>query len=618
MTNHGSDNHKSNIFRVISTKRRAPHLSLGAKASALLFVATGAILADTAITQSVAPKAIASSKKLAQFVVPTTNEPTSTPTPSPTLSPSPLPTTSPSPSPTPTPSPTLSPSPSPTLSPTQTTPTTPSTNQVPATTTVIYVNPQTGTDSAGAGSTAAAPYRTITYALSQAQPGTAIQLAPGNYSSETGEVFPLTIRQGVTLRGDDASKGQSIIITGGGEYVSPTFARQNVTVRAENNSAISGVTITNPNTRGTALWIESTNPTVTNNTFIESNRDGVFVTGAANPKIEANVFSKNGGNGISVARSAQGEIRNNTFQDTGFGLAIGGASSPLVAENQIKENQDGIYISESARPILRSNVIENNKRDGIVATVNAQPDLGTAESTGNNIIRSNERYDVYNATRGNTLLAVGNTLDAKRTSGRVNLVAPQFAFSDVQGLWAQPYIAALASREIIAGFPDGTFKPNEPVTRAQFAAIVSKAFAPTPQRQAQEFNDVNRNFWGYQAIQTAYRGGFVAGYPGGAFQPQQQIPRVQALVSLANGLNLRADNPNVLVAYADASQIPSYATDAVAAATQRQLVVNYPSPNQLNPNRPATRAEVAAFVYQALVNSGRAQEIASPYLVRVP
>ncbi|PPS45430.1 DUF1565 domain-containing protein [Chroococcidiopsis sp. TS-821] len=592
MTNHDSHDRQSNISRVISTSR-ALHLPLGAGLSALFLVATGAILGNSAI---------ASSKKLAQFVVPTTNAPIPTPT------------TSPTPSPTPT----SLPSPSPTLSPTQTTPTTPSTNQVPATTTVIYVNPQTGTDSAGAGTTAATPYRTITYALNQAQPGTAIQLAPGTYSSETGEVFPLTIKQGVTLRGDEASKGQSIVITGGGQYVSPTFARQNVTVRAENNSAISGVTITNPNTRGTALWIESANPTVTNNTFINSNRDGIFVTGNANPKIEGNVFSKNGGNGISVARSAQGEIRNNTFQDTGFGLAIGGASSPLVADNQIKENQDGIYISESARPILRGNAIENNKRDGVVATINAQPDLGTAESAGNNIIRNNERYDVYNATRGNALLAVGNTIDAKRTSGKVNLVAPQFAFSDVQGLWAQPYIAALASREIIAGFPDGTFKPNEPVTRAQFAAIVSKAFTPTPQREAQDFNDVSRNFWGYQAIQTAYRGGFVAGYPGGAFQPQQQIPRVQVLVSLANGLNLRADNPNVLSTYADASQIPSYATDAVAAATQRQLVVNYPTPNQLNPNRPATRAEVAAFVYQALVNSGRAQAIASPYLVRVP
>lgn len=509
------------------------------------------------------------------------------------------------------------------------TPTTPTqTNQTPANTpanaTVIYVNPATGTDSAGAGNAEAASYKTITYALKQAQPGTVIQLAPGNYTSETGEVFPLVIPQGVTVRGDETTKGQNIVVTGGGRYVSPTFARQDVTVQAANDSAIAGVTLSNPNTRGTALWIESTNPTVRNNTFANSNRDGIFVTGTATPKIEANVFTKNGGNGISVARSAQGEIRNNVFQDTGFGLAIGGTSSPMVAENQITQNKDGIYISETARPVLRNNVIENNQRDGIVATVNAQPDLGTAESTGQNIIRKNKRYSVYNATRNNTLVAVGNDIDPKSISGKVDFVAATVArpsgggFQDVQGYWAQRYIEALAAKNIIAGFPDGTFRPNEPVTRAQFAAIVSKAFSPTAKRGSVNFTDVSRNFWGYQPIQTAYQGGFVAGYPGSVFQPQQEIPRVQALVSLANGLNLPSGNPSVLSIYTDASQIPNYATAPVAAATQRQLVVNYPKPNQLDPNRAATRAEVAAFVYQALVNAGRAQAIPSPYVVSLP
>jgi len=54
------------------------------------------------------------------------------------------------------------------------------------------------------------------------------------------------------------------------------LARQDVTVRAEKDSTITGVTITNANTRGTALWIESTNPTVKNNTFANSNRDGIL------------------------------------------------------------------------------------------------------------------------------------------------------------------------------------------------------------------------------------------------------------------------------------------------------------------------------------------------------
>ncbi|MBV8885346.1 MAG: DUF1565 domain-containing protein [Chroococcidiopsidaceae cyanobacterium CP_BM_RX_35] len=492
------------------------------------------------------------------------------------------------------------------------------TAQAPTTATVIYVNPNSGTDSSGAGKTEAAPVKTITYALTQAQPGTVIQLASGNYTAQTGEVFPLDVKQGVTLRGDPATKGQNIVIFGGGNYISPAFARQNIAVRAENDSVIIGVTISNPNTRGTALWIESTNPTVENNTFTKNNREGIFVLGTAAPKIESNVFTKNQGNGISVAGSAQGEIRNNLFQDTGFGLAIGGKSSPMVTENQIVQNKDGLFIDDSASPVLRSNTIKNNTQDGIVITLNGQPDLGTADNPGQNIIRSNGKYDVRNAT-SNTIVAVANDIDKKHILGKVDFVAAQVAFQDIQaGYWAQPYIKALAAKKIIAGFPNGTFKPDEPVTRAQFAAIINKAFSPTVQRPPLNFTDVSKNFWAHQPIESAYQGGFMTGYPGGAFKPDQQIPRVQVLVSLANGLNLPAGNSGALSVYADASQIPNYAATQVAAATARQLVINYPTPSQLNPNQPATRAQVAAFVYQALVNAGRAQAISSPYVVKLP
>ena len=500
--------------------------------------------------------------------------------------------------------------------------------QVPATTaSVIYVNPKTGQDSAGAGNAEATPYKTITYALNQAQPGTVIQLTPGTYNKDSGEQFPLLIKQGVTLRGDESSKGQPVLITGSGIFISPTFARQNVTIRADKNSTITGVTVTNPENRGTGVWVESTNPTITNSTFTNSIREGIFVTGTGNPKIENNVFVQNKGNGVSVAKSAQGEIRNNLFQNTGFGLAIGGTSTPLVTENQILQNKDGIYISESAKPVLRKNVIQNNTQDGVVVTVNAQPDLGTNADPGGNLISKNTHHDLSNATKTNKILAIGNEIDAKRIFGSVDFVFAKaepltggaVAFKDVPaGYWAKTYIEALASKNIIAGFPDGTFKPNEPVTRAQFAAIITKAFQPQAKRQGVQFPDVTSNFWAQAVIQSAYQGNFVSGYPDHTFKPQQQIQRVQALVSLANGLGLNADNQNILSVYTDASQIPQYATGSVAAATARQLVVNYPTVKQLNPNRQATRADVAAFVYQAMVNAGRAQVIPSPYLVKVP
>jgi len=95
------------------------------------------------------------------------------------------------------------------------------TAQVPASATVIYVNSATGTDSPSAGNTEAAPYKKSHYALSQAQP-TVIQLAPGNYTSETGSL-PLVIKQGVTLRGDESTKGKNTVISGGGRYISPTL-----------------------------------------------------------------------------------------------------------------------------------------------------------------------------------------------------------------------------------------------------------------------------------------------------------------------------------------------------------------------------------------------------------
>ncbi|MBV8885262.1 MAG: DUF1565 domain-containing protein [Chroococcidiopsidaceae cyanobacterium CP_BM_RX_35] len=282
---------------------------------------------------------------------------------------------------------------------------------------VIYVNAATGIDSTGAGNTQATPTKTITYALKEAQPGTVIQLAPGSYSDKTGEVFPLVLKPGIILRGEPSTKGQNTLISGGGRYLSPTFARQNITLQALEDSTITGITITNPNIRGTALWIESTNPTIANNTFTGSNREGVFVTGKATPQIEANIFTKNGGNGISVASSAQGEIRNNLFQNTGFGIAIGGSASPLVSENQFLHNQDGMLISDDAHPILRNNMIKSNQQDGLViaACSQAQPDLGTNSNAGGNIFGDNGQYDIHNGG-AKSLVAVGNQLDPKHVA----------------------------------------------------------------------------------------------------------------------------------------------------------------------------------------------------------
>ncbi|MBW4575304.1 MAG: family 10 glycosylhydrolase [Aphanothece sp. CMT-3BRIN-NPC111] len=194
----------------------------------------------------------------------------------------------------------------------------------------------------------------------------------------------------------------------------------------------------------------------------------------------------------------------------------------------------------------------------------------------------------------------------------------QTALNDIQGHWAQPCIQQLVQRQIISGYPDGTFKPNSSVTRAEFAVLAGKAFPNAPVvRSGSNFADIPSNYWAKDAIARAYRAGFLSGYPGQMFKPNEKIPRVQVLVSLASGLKYSPAQPvagTLNAAFADASAIPDYGRNAIAAATEKQLVVNYPNVRTLNPNQQATRGEVAAFICQALGNSG---VVPSQYIAKV-
>ena len=508
--------------------------------------------------------------------------------------------------------------------------------QIAQVNTVIFVSAN-GSD-ANSGISADQPLRSLTAALKRnPQSGAIIQLASGTYSVETGEKFPLTIPAGVTLRGNPANQGQEIIISGGGVFISPTFARQNIAMLTENGARIEGITLTNKNTRGYALWVESAqNVTITNSTFTNSDHDGVFLTGATSANVSNNIFTKNGANGLSALGTSTGNIQSNTFDNTGFGLAIGQNSKVAIVSNRIVNNRGGIVVSNLSMPSFRNNLIANNQENGLVILKDrkGQPtvDLGTDASPGQNIFQNNKQTDINNAS-GVTVIAIGNQVDPKRVQGSVNLVQPtspitsptpptapttQVAFKDVpNNYWAQTFIQELASRNIIKGFPDGSFRPNDPVTRAQFAALLSQAMNKSTIRSSATFTDVVSTYWAATAIQKAYTTGFMSGYSATTFRPNENISRVQILVSLANGLGYAPTKPidTTLQAYSDANTIPAYARNSVAAATENRMVVNYPNLKLLSPNQPATRAEVAAFIYQALVRSGQLKAIPSPYIV---
>lgn len=206
-------------------------------------------------------------------------------------------------------------------------------------------------------------------------------------------------------------------------------------------------------------------------------------------------------------------------------------------------------------------------------------------------------------------------------SGMMVPATAQAQFRDIQGHWAQPCIEALAQRKIINGYPDGSFRPNAPVTRAEFASLVIPAFPAAVNATRPfapiEFRDVPRSHWAYSTIANASAAEFLAGYPGNIFRPNQNISRAQVLTALVSGLNYAPTQPvttTLNTTYSDAQSIPAYARTAIAAATERGIVVNYSNVKQLNPNQSASRAEVAAFLCQTIQGTAQAKLIPSRYI----
>ncbi len=184
------------------------------------------------------------------------------------------------------------------------------------------------------------------------------------------------------------------------------------------------------------------------------------------------------------------------------------------------------------------------------------------------------------------------------------------SLSDISGNWAEPFIRVLTDKGIIAGYKDGTFRPDQAVTRAEFAALIRRAFPDAPEVSSQRnFRDVPRGYWAADAIAKATTIGFLAGDPGGTFRPNDNIKRIESLVSLVNGTKLQANGntANIDELFSDTPQVPVFGRNALVAAAQRCVAVSvsYPEGRNFNPTGEATRSDVAAFLHQTLVAADR-------------
>lgn len=103
------------------------------------------------------------------------------------------------------------------------------------------------------------------------------------------------------------------------------------------------------------------------------------------------------------------------------------------------------------------------------------------------------------------------------------------AFSDVSSeIWYADSVIAMSSAGMIIGYPDGTFKPENQITRAEFVAMLMRNQEMEEYRTL-EFSDVNSDMWSADYIYSAYKAGYISGYPDGSFKPDAPITRAEAV-----------------------------------------------------------------------------------------
>ena len=195
-------------------------------------------------------------------------------------------------------------------------------------------------------------------------------------------------------------------------------------------------------------------------------------------------------------------------------------------------------------------------------------------------------------------LSDGDVIEVFFTADYMDEPGMFLPFTDVTNHWAYSAIKRVYTRGLMVGMDEKTFAPDRQLSRAMLAVILYAMAGEPAVTGESPFTDVPAGCWYTDAIVWAAQNGIVCGFGDGTFRPNEAVTRAQAAVMLYGyaaftgaDVTARAD----LSAYSDAGQIPAWAMDAMQWANARRLIVGRDS-SHLAPNGGATRAEMAAIL----------------------
>lgn len=226
----------------------------------------------------------------------------------------------------------------------------------------------------------------------------------------------------------------------------------------------------------------------------------------------------------------------------------------------------------------------------VTTAIVIEPDGGVRHVPTKIVEQNGKYYAVINSLTNSTYALISNTVE----------------FADVADSYAKDEINAMGARMIIRGVDGRNFEPDREITRAEFAAIVIRALGLAAGTGESSFTDVRSSDWFCGAVETAARYGLILGYDDGTFRPNDKITREQALVIISRAMKLAKIEPNLtgekvtslLSAFLDDTSISGWAKDGIASLLVTGVIAQ--NDGALKPAEYITRAEVAFYIYRML------------------
>ncbi|GGE02809.1 S-layer homology domain-containing protein [Paenibacillus nasutitermitis] len=281
-----------------------------------------------------------------------------------------------------------------------------------------------------------------------------------------------------------------------------------------------------------------------------------------------------------------------------FNLKLGDLDKAAVSG--VKLDKKAIALEEGASQTLIQSVTPSHADNRNVTWSSDNSQVAEVDSTGKVTGKSSGIAKITVKTEaGNFTDTCMVTVMGKAESPPQELQVIQL--SDLAGHQARDEITKAVSSGIVSGYPDGTFRPDGSVTRAEFASMLMRGVKPADEGMALVFKDKDKiGSWAVESVQQAVKLGIISGYADGTFRPNANITHAEmiAMVVRASGLPMGEEQQTGL---ADDADIPKWAKPAVSKAEETGIIIVGGLPEgKFAPQALTTRAEAASAIVRML------------------